>query len=155
MVKTRTQTANITIKKEEEQDFKPILVLHSVRIVPRSSDKLTKQKSCQSKRNILSVQEIKVEQDIDVKSLLGTSSTLSRLEKRHYISQEQINQHIDYVVNHGISVNKASFKVNTNYPTTCYYYNVYKSDPEKKIPVPLQKRIGDKKIYPGTNNKAN
>jgi hypothetical protein len=69
VVKTRTQTANITIKKEKEQDFKPILVLHSVRIVPRNSNRIVKRKSSKSKRNLLPAQEIKVEQDIDAKSL--------------------------------------------------------------------------------------
>jgi hypothetical protein len=117
---------------------------------------MTKQNHLKARKLSGSVQEIKVEQDIDVKSQLGASSTFPNLEKRQKISQEQINQCIDYVVNHSMSVHKVSFKVKTRYPTERYYCSAYKNDSKKKIHVPLQELTSGKiNLCPGTNNKTN
>jgi transposase len=137
MVKTRSQTLNITIKKEEEEDCKPSLCLYSANNT--TTNKITK-------RN-LSAQQIKVEQDTDTKSLLQSGSKSSKSGKKQYISQEQINQLVHYIVNDNMSVTAAARKVNISYNTGCIYYNVYKNDPEKKIPVPRNQHLHPRKYY--------
>jgi hypothetical protein len=137
MGKTQSQTLNITIKKEEEEDCKPSLCLY--RANNTTTNKITK-------RN-LSAQQIKVEQDTDTKSLLKSGSKSSKSGKKQYISQEQINQLVHYIVNDNMSVTAASRKVNISYNTGCIYYNVYKNDPETKIPLPRNRHVCIARVY--------
>jgi response regulator of citrate/malate metabolism len=78
-----------------------------------------------------------VEEDTDNKSLLQSSPKSSNLAKGQKISQEQIDRLIHCIVNDNMSITKASQKVNIGRKSAIYYYNVYKNDPEKKIPLPL------------------
>jgi hypothetical protein len=143
MVKTRSQAGNITIKKEEEDD-KPTLLLNGANST-RSNTRITKRKPSRT----LSTQQVKVEQDTDNKSLLKLTSHSSKLQRRQRVSQEQINQLVDYAVNHNMSIVKASRKVNIGRSTGHRYYNIYKNDPDKKIPSPqppamyTQEQIGN------------
>jgi hypothetical protein len=133
MAKTRSQTGNITIKKE--QDCKPSLGLINV-YNTRSSGRIAKRKPSIINNRGLPAQQVKVEEDIDTKSLLKSSSESSNLPKGQQISQEQINQLIHYIVNDAMPVYKASRKVNISQCSGLIYYNLYKKDPEKKIPSP-------------------
>jgi transposase len=96
----------------------------------------TKRKPPKNKNRPLPVQQVKVEEDTDTKSLLQLSPESSKLPKGQKISQEQINQLIHYIVNDNMSITKASQKVNISQCSGNRYYNIYKNDPEKKIPVP-------------------
>jgi transposase len=146
MVKTRSQTGNITVKKEDEEDVKPTLGLENVRDT-RSSDRISKRIPPVTNNGSLRAQQVKVEEDTDTKSLLKSSSKYSKSGKRQDISQEQISQLIDYIVNDNMSVHKASRKVNISHPTGLRYYNVYKNNPEKKIPVPQNRYMHPRKYY--------
>jgi transposase len=130
MTKTRSQTGNNTIKKEEE----PTLGATSVTMTTRS--KITKKKPSIINNRPLPAQQVKVEEDTDTKSLLKSSSKSSKGVSKPKISQEQINQLVRYIVNDNMSVNKASRKVNISQCSGHIYYNLYKNDPEKKIPLP-------------------
>jgi transposase len=141
MAKTRSQTGNIVIKKEQEEDVKPNLGLGSVLNTTRS--KMTKRKPTIHK-NDLPAQQVKVEEDTDTKSLLQSTPSSSKGGSRPRISQEQINQLIHYIVNDNMNITKASRKIKLSKSTGFYYYNLYKTDPEKKIPAP---QIQTPKIY--------
>jgi transposase len=132
MVKTRSQTGNIAIKKEEEEYCKPNLGLGSATVTTRN--KITKRKP--SNNRTLTALQVKLEQDTDTKPLLQSTSKSSKLSKCQRISQEQINQFVHYIVNDNMSVAAAARKVKIPYNTVSKYYNVYRNDPEKKIPVP-------------------
>jgi hypothetical protein len=67
MAKTRSQTRNIVVKKEEE-DCKPNLGLDSVNVTKRN--KMAKRKPPINNNRRLSVQQVKVEENTDVKPLL-------------------------------------------------------------------------------------
>jgi transposase len=125
MTKTRRQTPNTTIKNENEE-HKNVQRLHSVKISTTDRSKITKRKASKSKSNPQPAHKVKAEPDT------GTDSP----PKGQEISQQQINQLIDCVVNNKMSVPKASFNVKMSYATGRYYYNIYKNDPEKKIPLP-------------------
>jgi transposase len=144
MAKTRSQAGNITVKKEE-QDVKPTLVLNGVNNT--KSKKITKRTPPVTKNRTLPAQQVKVEEDIDTKSLFKSLSKYSKLPKGQKISQEQINQLIHYIVNDNMSKREASRKVNISHFTALYYYNVYKNDPEKRIPVPRNQRTHRRKYY--------
>jgi hypothetical protein len=146
MAKTRSQTGTIVVKKEE-QDSKDTQVVHSVHNTTRNSRKVTKQKAAKNKSNILPDQRIKVEENTDIKLQLTSSPTPSTLEKIPDISQEQISHLIRHIVNDKIGLYEASKKVQLNYTTASYYYNLYNNHPEKKIPLPLQQPTGDQNIY--------
>jgi hypothetical protein len=145
MTKTRSQTGNITIKKEE-QDDKPTLVLNGVRNT-RSSDRISKRKPPIINNRTLPAQQIKVEEDTDTKSLLQSSSESSKVPKGQRISQEQINQLFHYIVNDNMSVYKPSRKVNICSKSGFNYYKTYKNDPEKKIPVPRNRFLHPRRYY--------
>jgi hypothetical protein len=124
MVRTQSQTGNITVKKEEDSKF--TLSVDSIAMTTRN--KITKRKPSKHKKRTLPAQQVKVEEDTDTKSLLKSTPNSSKLPKRQYTSQEQINQLIHYIVNDNMSVYKASRKVNISHPTGLCYYNVYRND---------------------------
>jgi transposase len=134
MAKTQSQTGNITVKKEEE-DNKPALGLMNVRNT-RSSGRITKSKEPITNNRRLPAQQVKLEDDTDTKSLLKPTSNHSKSGKTQTISQEQINQLVHYITNDNMSVNKAARKVNMCRPSASSYYSLYKNDPEKRIPLP-------------------
>jgi transposase len=133
MAKTRSQTGKVAIKKEEEEDCKPSLGLMNVH---NTRSKIAKRKSPIINNRGLPAQQVKVEEDTDAKSLLQLLSRSSNSASRTRVSQEQINQLIHYIVNDNTSIREASRKANISHPTGFIYYNLYKNDPEKKIPVP-------------------
>jgi hypothetical protein len=106
MAKTRSQTGNITIKKEE--DCKPTLGADSLTLTARN--KITKRKPSENKNKSLPVQQVKLEEDTDTKSLLQLSSKYSKRGPKLKVSQEQINQLIRYIVNDKMSVYGTSRK---------------------------------------------
>jgi parvulin-like peptidyl-prolyl isomerase len=106
--KTRSQTENITVKKEEE-DCKPSLRLGSVRNT-RSSGRISKRKPAIINNGSLPAQQVKAEEDMDTKALLKPTSNHSKIRKGQRISQEQINQLIDYIVSDNMSICKAARK---------------------------------------------
>jgi response regulator of citrate/malate metabolism len=55
---------------------------------------------------------------------------------RQIITAEQIKSFIGCIVNKNMSVRIAANKVNIGYSAGYIYYNLYKNDPEKKIPLP-------------------
>jgi response regulator of citrate/malate metabolism len=132
MAKTRNQTGNIRIKKEEE-DSKPTLLLNGVNNTRRSG-RIAKRAPPITNNRRLPAQEAKVEEDTDIKSLLHSSSQYSKSGKRQTISQEQINQLVHYIANDNMSVTAAARKVNISKTSGRHYYNVYKNDPYKNIP---------------------
>jgi hypothetical protein len=134
MVKTRSQTENITIKKEEQEDCKPTLVLNGVTNT-RSSGRITKRKPPVTNNRSLPALQVKLEQDTDTKALLKSESNSSNSASKPRISQEQINQLIDYVVNDNMSIIKAARKAKISKNSGFIYYNLYKNDPEKRIPL--------------------
>jgi transposase len=129
MAKTRSQTGNPTIKKEEDGETN--LLLNSVSNT-RSTNRIVKREPSPH-TNSLSAQKVKEEEGSDTKSLL---EPLSRLPTRQRVSQEQINQLIRYIVNDNIGLPQAACKVNIGHTTAIHYYNAYKNHPEKKIPLP-------------------
>jgi transposase len=136
MVKTRSQAGNITIKKEEEEeDCKPSLRLGSVRNT-RTSTRIAKRKPPILNNRPLPAQQVKVEEDTATKSLLKLPFKFSKGGPKPKISQEQINQLIDYIVNENMSIKEASRKVNMSRAEGFHYYTQYKNDPDKKIPLP-------------------
>jgi transposase len=145
MAKTRSQTGNTTVKKEEEEDIKPTVLLNRVNNVTKK--KITKRKPSKSKNKPLPVQQVKMEEDTDTKSLLQSLSNSSKLPKGQDISQEQISQLIHYIVNDTMPVYKASRKVNISVRSGCIYYKLYKNDPEKKIPLPRNRYMHPPKYY--------
>jgi molybdenum-dependent DNA-binding transcriptional regulator ModE len=140
MGKTRSQTLNTTIKKEEE-DCKPSLCLYSANNT--TTNKITKRNPSRP----LSAQQVKVEEDTDTKSLLKPTFNHSKSGKMQTISQEQINQLIHYIVNDNMSASAAARKVNISQASAFIYYTVYKNDPEKRIPVPRNQRTHPRKYY--------
>jgi hypothetical protein len=76
MTKTRSQTENIAIKKEEE-DVKHTLLLNGV-INTRTSSRIAKRRPSIINNSSLSVQQVKLEEDTDTKLLLQSSSTISK-----------------------------------------------------------------------------
>jgi transposase len=134
MAKTRSQTGNIKIKKEEK-DSKTTLLLNGVTNT-RSSGRIAKRKPSIINSSSLPALQVKIEQDTDTKSLLKPESSSSNSASIRRISQEQINQLVHYIVNDNMSITKAARKVNISKNSGIYYYNVYNNDPEKKIPLP-------------------
>jgi hypothetical protein len=134
MAKTRSQTGNIKIIKEEE-DSKTTLLLNGVSNTRRSS-RIAKRTPPVTNNRHLSAQQVKMEEDTDTKSLLKSESSSSNSISRPRISQEQINQLIHYIVNDNMIIREASRKVNMSEGSGHNYYKLYKNDPEKKIPVP-------------------
>jgi transposase len=133
MAKTQSQTGNITIKREEE-DCKT--ALRAANVTVAAKNKITKRKPSKSKNESLCAQQVKLEEDTDTKSLLKPESSSSNSASRPRVSQEQINQLIEYIVNDNMSVTAAARKVNISYNTGFIYYSTYKNDPEKRIPLP-------------------
>jgi hypothetical protein len=121
MVKMRSQTGNITIKKEEE-DIKPTLGADNATVTTRN--KITKRKPSKSKNKSLCDQQVRLEEDTDTKSLLKPGSKSSKRGPNPKISQEQINQLIHYIVNDNMSISKASQKVNICKSTGFRYYKL-------------------------------
>jgi hypothetical protein len=147
MAKTRSQTGNVAIKKEEEEeDCKPSLRLGSVSNT-RTSSRIAKRKPSIINTRTLPAQQVKVEEDIDTKSIIQSSPSSSKLPKGQTVSQEQINQLIHYIVNDNMSKCKALRKVNISERSGTYYYNMYRNDPEKKIPVPRNRFLHPRKRY--------
>jgi hypothetical protein len=91
-----------------------------------------------------------VEQDTDNKSLLKPGSKSSERAPRPRITQEQINQLIDYAVSHNMIIVKASRKVNIGRTTGHRYYNIYKNDPDKKNPIATT----TSNVYARTNSES-
>jgi transposase len=135
MAKTRSQTGNIAIKKEEQEDSKTTLLLNGVSNT-RRSNRIAKRTPPVTNNRHLSAQQVKIEEGTNTKALLKSESSSSNSASRPRVSQEQINQPVHYVVNDNMSITKASRKINISHPTGFIYYNAYKNDPEKKIPVP-------------------
>jgi response regulator of citrate/malate metabolism len=146
MAKTQSQTGNVEIKKEEQEDCKPTLVLNEINNTRRSS-RIAKRTPSVTNNRRLPAQQVKVEEDTDTKSLLQSGSKSSKLPKGQRISQEQINQLVHYIVNDNMSIAKAARKVNISNTAAENYYNKYKNDPEKRIPVPRNQRINHRTIY--------
>jgi transposase len=92
-------------------------------------------------------QQVKVEEDTGIKALLKSASQPSKCGPKPRISQAQINQLIDYVANHNMSVSGASRKVNISASSGLIHYNVYKNGPEKKIPSPRNQHLHPQKYY--------
>jgi molybdenum-dependent DNA-binding transcriptional regulator ModE len=132
MAKTRSQTLNIAIKKEE--DCKPNLSVNSVTVTARKH--ITKRKPFKAKNKTLPAQQVKLEQDTDTKSLLKSESRSLNNAPRPRISQEQINQLIHYIANDNMNITKAARKAKISYTAGYYYQKLYKDDPEKRIPLP-------------------
>jgi hypothetical protein len=82
MVKTRSQTGNITLKKEEEEeeDCKPTLLLNGVNST-RSNNKITKRRPSKNKNRTSPALQVKVEENNDIKLPLKLSSNHSNMEK--------------------------------------------------------------------------
>jgi transposase len=139
MTKTRSQTRNTVIKKEEE-DGKTALLLNGISNTRRSS-RITKRTPPIINNRRLPVQQVKMEEDTDIKPLLQSGSKSSKLPKGQRISQEQINQLVHYLVNDNMSMRKASRKVNISESSGFSYYKLYKNDPEKKIPSPRKQSL--------------
>jgi hypothetical protein len=146
MAKTRSQTGKVAIKKEEEEDCKPSLGLMNIRNT-RSSGRIAKRKPPIMSNRRLPAQQVKVEDDTDTKALLQSSSQYPKVVKNKRISQEQINQFIDYIANDKMSVTEAARKVNISKTSGFIYYKLYKNDPEKKIPVLRNQHTHPRKYY--------
>jgi hypothetical protein len=84
MVKTQSQTENIVVKKEE--DVKPTLDAASVTMTTRN--KITKRKPTINKKD-LPIQQVKIEEDTDNKSLLQSPSEYSGRGPKPRITQKQ------------------------------------------------------------------
>jgi transposase len=134
MGKTQSQTGNIAIKKEEQEDSKTTLSVDS--IATTSINKIAKKKPPIINNRRLPVLQVKAEEVIDTKALLQSEPSSSNSASKPRISQEQINQLVHYIVNDNMSITKAALKVNISSKSGSYYYNAYKNDPEKKIPLP-------------------
>jgi transposase len=134
MAKTQSQTGNVAIKKEEEEDCKPSLGLN-VRNT-RSSSRIAKKKLPVTNNRPLPAQQVKLEEDMDTKSLLKSESSSSNSASRQRISQEQINQLVHYIVKDNMSISEAARKANMSEGSGFIYYKLYKKNPEKKIPLP-------------------
>jgi hypothetical protein len=146
MAKTRNQARNLTIKKEEEEeDYKPNLDFGSARNTRRSS-RIAKRRLPVINNKRLPIQQVKVEEDTDTKSILQSASNHPTLEKGQQVSQEQINQLIHYIVNDKIGIPKAARKARLSYSTGFRYYNLYRDDPERKIPTARKREIYTKRI---------
>jgi hypothetical protein len=149
MAKARSQTGNIRIKKEEE-DSKPTLILNGANNTRRSS-RIEKRTPPVTNNRRLSAQQVNVKEETDTKSLLKLRSKPPKSASKQKISQAQINQLIDYIANRNMNVSEASRKADISLTSGSYYYNVYKNDPEKKIPlprnqapkIPTQEQIGN------------
>jgi hypothetical protein len=76
MVKTQSRTANIAMKKEDEQDVKNIQPVPSVSDAVKSG-KITKRKVPKRKSSLPPAIPVKMEEDIDIKPLLEASPTFS------------------------------------------------------------------------------
>jgi transposase len=135
MVKTQSQTGKVAIKKEEEKDCKPTRLLHGVTNT-KSSGRIAKKKPPIINNRRLPAQQVKLEEDTDTKALLQSGSSSSNSASKPRISQEQINQLVHYIVNDNMSASAAARKANMSSKSGSYYYNAYKDDPEKKIPLP-------------------
>jgi hypothetical protein len=109
MVKARSQTVNIAIKKEDEQDVKNIQPVPSVSNAVKSG-KITKQKVPKRKSSLPPAILVKMEEDINIKPLLEASPTFSTPGRPQDISQQQIAQLIRYVVKDKMALYKASKK---------------------------------------------
>jgi hypothetical protein len=145
MTKTRSQTGNTAIKKEE-QDGKTALRLNGISNTRRSS-RIAKRTPPTANNRRLPTQQVKVEEDTDIKSLLQSGSKSSKIPKGQRISQEQINQLVHYIVNDNMSVFRASRKVNMCRQSASSYYSLYKNDPKKKVPVPQNRYTHPRKCY--------
>jgi hypothetical protein len=145
MAKTRIQTGNTAIKKEGK-DSQAELLLNGVNNTRRSS-RIAKRKPPVTNNRPLPVQQVKVEEDTDTKSILHSSSESSKLKTKQNISQERINQLIRHIVNDNMSVYKASRKVKISESSGTYYYKLYKNDPEKKIPLPRNRYMFVARVY--------
>jgi 3-methyladenine DNA glycosylase/8-oxoguanine DNA glycosylase len=119
MAKTRSQTGNITIKKEEE-DRQADLILNGVNNTRRSS-RIAKRTPPIINNIRLPAQQVKVELDSDYKSLLQSLSKYPKLPKGQQISQEQINQLIHYILSDNMSIYKAARKVNIGHHSGADY----------------------------------
>jgi transposase-like protein len=145
MAKTQSQTGNTAIKKEE-QDSKTTLLLNGVNNTRRSS-RIAKRTPPIINNRRLPNQQVKVEEDTDIKPLLQSESSSSNSVPKPRISQEQINQLVHYIVNDNMSVNKAARKVNMCRQSASSYYSLYKNDPEKKTPVARNRCRQPRKNY--------
>jgi hypothetical protein len=112
------------------------LVLNGVNNT-RSSGRIAKKRPPIANNRQLPARQVKVEEDIDTKSLLQSLLKPSKVPKSQNISQEQINQLSHYIVNDNMSIHKASIEVNISEHSGCKYFHNYINDPEKKIPSPL------------------
>jgi transposase len=146
MAKTRNQARNLTIKKEEEEDYKPNLGFGSARNTRRSS-RIAKRRPPIINNIRLPIQQVKVEENTNTKSILQSASNHSTLEKGQQASQEQINQLIHYIVNEKIGIPKAARKAKLSYSTGFRYYNLYRDDPERKIPTARKREIYTKRVF--------
>jgi outer membrane murein-binding lipoprotein Lpp len=108
MAKTQSQTGNIAIKKEEQEDAKSTLLLNGVSNT-RRINKIIKRKP--SNNRTLPALQAKMEEDTDTKALLKLGSSSSNSASKPRISQEQINQLIHYIVSDNMSISKTTCKV--------------------------------------------
>jgi transposase len=145
MTKTQSQTENTAIKKEEE-DGKTALLLNGISNTRRSS-RIAKRTPPIINNRRLPTQQVKMEEDTDIKPLLQSGSKSSKLPKGQTVSQKQISQLIHYIVNDKMSVAAAARKAKVSQYEGYRYYNVYKNDPEKKIPVPRNQHTQPRKYY--------
>ncbi|KAI8882582.1 hypothetical protein K501DRAFT_273529 [Backusella circina FSU 941] len=123
MPKTRSQTKNFPMKKEKLENSQR---LNGVRNTRGNKDKIAKRKASTIQDKLLSVPNIKIEENTDDKSLLETSSKFSKLKK--------INQLIHYVVNCNMSLCQATKRLKIQRAVGSYYYHLYNNHPKKKIP---------------------
>jgi hypothetical protein len=100
MVKTRSQTSTISIKKEED-DSKSTLLLINANNTSKDTSKITKRKAPKSKINTVPVSRVKVEEVYKSKPL---SKTPPEYKKRKIVTEEQIRQLIHHVENENMSM---------------------------------------------------
>jgi hypothetical protein len=120
MVKTRSQTSTISIKKEED-DSKSTLLLINANNTSKDISKITKKKVPKSKINTAPVSRVKVEEKYKCKPL---SKIPPENKKRLKVTEEKIRKLIHHVENENMSVLAT---------TKAKYYKKYKENPKQKV----------------------
>jgi hypothetical protein len=145
---TKAKWLKRKVKQEISQgeDSQADLLLNGVNNT-RPSSRIAKRKPPIINNIRLPIQQVKVEEDTDTKPLLQSLSNSSKLKKGQKISQEQINQLIRYIVNDNTSTYTAARKVKIAYSTGWYYYNEFKKDPNKKVPLPRIQNMQTARFY--------
>jgi hypothetical protein len=86
-----------------------------------------------SNSTLLPTRQVKLEEGNDSKRLLRIPSDILTSNISPTITKQQIEQLIDYIVNHKMSVKRAVSTVKMSYRSARYYYAIYQEDPEHRI----------------------